>query len=132
LNISPKERLKQIFEDTIDSGGLYDGNLNEMDFYALLCKSTANNQLYRLLGCNLSMFNYKYENEDSVLIIFTIPMSVNMDNISVQENKHISEKIMDVLQLVEDCFITVDFMDLKTVKEDKFTYMTIVKKIKED
>jgi hypothetical protein len=39
---------------------------------------------------------------------------------------------MDVLKAVEDCFITVDYMDLKTVKEDKFLYMTIVKKIKEE
>jgi hypothetical protein len=39
---------------------------------------------------------------------------------------------MDIIQLVEECFITVDYMNLKTVKEDKFVYMTIVKKIKEE
>lgn len=132
MNITPKERLRQIFETTIDSGILYNGNINEIDFYALLCKSTSNNQLYKVLSCNLSMFNYQYENEDSVLIIFSIPSSLNVDKVPNQENKHISERIMDILQLVEECFITVDYMDLKTIKEDKFVYMTIVKKIKEE
>jgi hypothetical protein len=132
LNTSPKERLTQIFESTIDSGSIYNGNIDEIDFYSVLCKSTSNNQLYKILSCNLSMFNYKFEDEDSVLIIFSIPSSLNIDKIQNQENKHISERIMDIIQLVEECFITVDYMNLKTVKEDKFVYMTIVKKIKED
>ena len=132
MNITPKERLRQIFETTIDSGILYNGHINEIDYYSLLCKSTSNNQLYKVLSCNLSMFNYQYENEDSVLIIFSIPSSLNVDKVPNQENKHISERIMDILQLVEECFITVDYMDLKTIKEDKFVYMTIVKKIKEE
>jgi hypothetical protein len=132
LNTSPKERLTQIFESTIDSGSIYNGNIDEIDFYSVLCKSTSNNQLYKILSCNLSMFNYKFEDEDSVLIIFSIPSSLNIDKIQNQENKHISERIMDIIQLVEECFITVDYMNLKTVKEDKFVYMTIVKKIKEE
>lgn len=132
MNTSPKERLTQIFESTIDSGSIYNGNIDEIDFYSVLCKSTSNNQLYKILSCNLSMFNYKFEDEDSVLIIFSIPSSLNIDKIQNQENKHISERIMDIIQLVEECFITVDYMNLKTVKEDKFVYMTIVKKIKED
>ncbi len=132
MNITPKERLRQIFENTIDSGLQYNGNIDEIDFYSLLCKSTSNNQLYKILSCNLSMFNCKFENDDSILIIFSIPTSLNVDKIPNQENKHISERIMEILQIVEECFITVDYMNLKTIKEDKFTYMTIVKKIKEE
>lgn len=132
MNTSPKERLTQIFESTIDSGTVYNGNIDEIDFYAVLCKSTSNNQLYKILSCNLSMFNYKFENEDAVLIIFSIPSSLNTDKLPNQENKHISERIMDIIRLVEESFITVDYMNLKTIKEDKFVYMTIVKKIKEE
>ena len=124
--IEPRDRLKQIFETTIDSGLKHVGNINELDYYSLLCKSTASNKLYKILGCNVSMFNYEYKNEDSVLIIFSIPVTLN------NENKHVSERIMDILKVVEDCFITTDFMDLKNVKEDKFYYMTVVKSLKED
>lgn len=128
-NISPKERLKQIFESTIDSGLRYTEKIEDIDFYTLLCKSTANNQLYKIFNCNLTMFNYKFEDEESVLIVFAIPTSIPLDNKNKQENKHISEKIFDILKIIEECFITIDFMDLKNIKEDKFTYIVVVKKI---
>ena len=128
MNIKPKERLKQIYDLTEDSGLSFSGNLEDIDFYSLLCKATANNHLYKLFSCNLCMFNYSFEGEESVLIIFSIPLSTN----DTQESKHISERIMDVLKTIEDCFSTVDYMNLKTVKEDKFTYMTIVKKSKKE
>ena len=131
MNTPPKERLKQIFESTVDSGEKYCGNIDEIDYYALLCKSTSNNQLYKIFSCNLFMYNYSYKDEDSVLMVFSIPTSIN-NNDNQLENKHVSERILDVLKIVEECFVTVDFMDLKTVKEDKFLYMTIVKKIKEE
>lgn len=123
--IDPKNRLKQIFETTIDSGLKYSGDINEIDFYSLICTSTANNNLYRIINCNVVMFNCEYKNEESILMIFSIPLTLNDDT------KHISERIIDVLKLVEDCFITVDFMDLKNVKEDKFYYMIVIKNIKE-
>jgi len=126
--IDPTDRLKQIFETTIDTGLKYTGTIDELDYYSLLCQSTASNKLFSILNCNVSMFNYEYNNIDSILIIFSIPITINTNN----DNKHISERIMDILKLVEDCFITVDYMDLKNVKEDKFYYMTIIKSIKED
>lgn len=129
MNTSPKERLKQIYDLTLDTGLSYSGSLDEIDFYALLCKATANNHLYKIISCNLCMFNYKFENEDSVLVIFSIPSSLNSDT---QEMRHISERIMDVLKIIEECFATVDYMKLQNVKEDKFTYMTIIKKVKDD
>ena len=132
MNTLPKERFRQIFESTIDSGISYTGDLENIDFYSMLCKSTSNNQLYKILNCNLSMFNYKYQEADSILIIFSLPNSLNSDNVSSHDNKHISERIMEILQIVEECFITVDFMDLKSVKEEKFVYMTIIKKIKDE
>lgn len=124
-NIDPKVRLKQFFESTIDSGIKYSGNISEIDFYTLLCQSTTNNTMYKIINCNLLMFNCQHNNKDSVLMIFSIPLTNN-------ENKHISEKIMDVLKLIEDCFITTDYMDLKNSKEDKFYYLTVVKSLKDE
>lgn len=129
----PEERLRQIFDATCENGLKYDGNIEDIDFYSLFCKSTANNQLYKLFSCNLSMFQYKYENNDAILIIFSIPISLNtdgkIDGANQQENKHISERIMDIVKIVEEVFIVVDYMDLKNIKEDKFMYMVIVKKL---
>jgi len=130
MNTKPIDRLRQIYESTIESGISYSGNLEDIDFYSLLCKSTSNNQLYKIFSCNLYMYNYEFENEDSILMIFSIPVSLNNDN--QQENRHVSERVMEILKLVEECFSTVDYMKVKNVKEDKFIYMTVIKKIKED
>lgn len=126
MNIKPKERLKQIFDLTIESGLSHQGSLDELDFYSLLCKAATNNYLYKILGCNLCMFKYKFNGEDSILIIISIPLSLNEN---IQINKHISERIMDILKIIEESFSIIDFMNLKDVKEDKFFYMTIVKKL---
>lgn len=131
MNITPKERLKQIFEKTIDSGLTHSGDIEEIDFYSLLCKSTSNNQLYKIFSCNLSMFNYIYDHEDAILMIFSIPFSLNSDIVD-GENKHISERIMEVLKTVEECFTTLDYIDLKNIKEDKFSYLVVVKKLREE
>ena len=53
--MEPTERIKEIFETTCDSDFKYSGNIAEIDCYSLLCKATAMNKLYRLLGCNVLM-----------------------------------------------------------------------------
>ena len=124
--IDPKDRLKQIFESTIDTGIKHTGNINDLDYYSLLCKSTATNSIFSILNCNVSMFNFEFNKEDSVLMIFSIPITLSNDS------KHISERIMDIIKLVEDCFITIDYMSLKNIKDDKIFYMTVIKNVKED
>ena len=124
-NVEPKVRLRQIFESTIDSGIKHNGKIDELDYYTLLCQSTADNKIYKIIDCNLIMFNYQFNNKDSILMIFSVPLTNN-------ENKHVSEKIIDVLKLVEECFIIIDYIDLKNSKEDKFYYLTIIKSLKDE
>ena len=122
------ERLREIFNSTIDSGLDYSDSLENIDYYSLLCKATAENKLYKMFSCNLCMFNYKYFGEDSILILIAIPVNLNVE--TTNDTKHVSERMMDILKVLEDCFITIDYMNSKDVKEDKFIYMVMVKKIK--
>ena len=130
MNVLPKERLKQIYDNTIESGDYYSEKIDDIDFYSLLCKATASNNLYKIVGCNLCMFKTLYNESDSILILFSIPVSVNTDVVS--DNKHVSERIMEILKIIEDCFITVEYLNAKDIKEEKFVYILVVKKIKED
>ena len=119
-----KEKLKEIFESTVDSDAKYLGSVKDIDYYTLLCKSAAKDRLFKLMGNNMCMFNCKYDDYDSVLMLFSIP--VNSKEIG---SKHISERVMEVIESVEDCFTTIDFSSSKEVKEDKFVYMVVVKKL---
>lgn len=128
MKSNPVERLREIFNSTIESGIDYSGPMENIDYYSLLCKSTAENKLFKMFNCNICMFNYKFKNEDSVLILIAIPINVNVE--TTNDVKHVSERVIDILRVLEDCFITTDYMNSKDVKEDKFIYMTVIKKLK--
>jgi len=124
------EKLRNIFEVTIDIGEKIQLNdINEIDYYSILCKSIALNKMYKIFNCNVCSFNCDYENEDSIVMVFSIPISTQSQD---KDRKHPSEKAMDIIKVIEECFIDIDFMSFKEVKEDKFSYLTIIKKLKEE
>jgi len=125
---TPKDRLKQIFNSTIESGEDYSGPYENVDFYSLICKSAMNDHLYKIFSCNVMMFNYQFKDQKCVLLIFAIPIILNENN-QKDHNKHVSERIMEILKLVEETFITVEHMAVETIDEDKFTYMLVIKKV---
>lgn len=120
-----KEKLKEVFENTIDTGIKYEGSIENPEYYNLFCKAASKDQLYKLMGNNLCMFNCCYNNDDSIMIIFSIP-------INSQESgaKNVAERVMEVIGGVEDCFVTLDHVKSEEIKEDKFVYVTAIKKIK--
>ena len=119
-----KEKLRDVFENTIDSGIKYEGVIHSPDYYALVCKAASKDQLYKLMGNNLCMFNCSYETNDAVMILFSIPI-----NSQDSGAKNIAERVMEVIGGIEECFITLDHVKSEEVKEDKFVYVTAVKKI---
>jgi hypothetical protein len=120
-----KEKLKEILESTLESGLSYDGDLFSIDYFDLFCKATANEQLYKLLGTNLVMFRCEYENEESVLMLFSIPI-----NSEEHSAKTVAERVMEVITEVEKTLITLDFVHSEEIKDEKFLYVTIIKKLK--
>ena len=123
-----KDKLKEVFETTIEDDIRYDDPLDTIDYYALFCKSGARNQLYRVKNNNLCMYNCSYENSDAVLMIFAIPINSEEES----GGKYVAECIMDVIKTAEDCFVVLDYVNAKEVKEDKFVYVTLVKKVERE
>lgn len=124
------EKLDELYNKTLESDLKFDGKLNNIDFFSLLCKATSNNQMIKFRNSNLCMFNYKYEKQDSILMIFSIPLSDNSDDNKKQnKSKHITERIMDIIKILEEYFITLDYTDCKQIKEERFSYLTVIKKI---
>ena len=125
-----EERLRDIFDLTVESGTKVQINdIEEIDYYSLLYNAIGSNKIYKMYNCNLCSFNCDFEGEEAVIMIFSVPISTQSE---VIDKKHSSERIMDIIKTVEECFIGVDHMSFKEVKEDKFSYITIIKKIKEN
>ena len=123
-----KQRLKDIFETTIESGIKYEGSIENPDYYGLFCKAAANDQLYKLMGNNLCMFNCEVDNKDSVMMLFSIPINTSEESGA----KNVAERVMEVVQNIEECFITLDDVKSEVVPEDKFVYVTAIKKVGKD
>jgi hypothetical protein len=119
-----RERLKEIFESTVESDIKYDGSVDKIDYYNLFCKAASQENLYRIMGNNVCMFNCKYNDHDAVLIIFFIPI-----NVEDTGAKNVAERVMEIVEEIETCFVTLDFLKSQEVKEDKFIYITAVKRI---
>jgi ABC-type uncharacterized transport system substrate-binding protein len=118
---TPKNILLERYESTIKNGVKFEGNLEEINYFKTFSKADAKNQMFKMHGCNVCMLNYK---DDSVLIIFAIPIRSAVEG---DENKHVSERMMDVVKNIEDVFISVESMTASEVKEDKMIYLTIIK-----
>ena len=120
-----QDKLKEVFELTIDSGINFDGNLDEIDYYNLFCKAASNDKLYKVMGNNVCMFNCELDHDDAVLMIFFLPI-----NSEESGAKNIAERVMEVVEQIELCFISIDYLKSEEVKEDKFIYVSAVKKVK--
>lgn len=124
MNKIVEQKFRSAIEATLESEDLrYTGELKNMDYFSLFCKATAKDKLYKFLGLNVCMFNYLHENQDSLLIIFSIP------NGEESSTKDVADKVMDIVNLSEQLFITIDHLESTEIKDDKFIYTTIVKKI---
>lgn len=119
-----QDKLKEIFDNTIDVGIKYEGSCENPEYYNLFCKAAARNQLFKLMNNNLCMFNCKYGDKDAIMMIFSIP--INSDEHGA---KNIAERVMRILEEVEECFTTLDYVNSEEVKEDKFVYIVAVKKL---
>ena len=121
-------RLKEIFETTVESGIKYEGVLESPDYYSLFCKAASKDQLYKLMGNNICMFNCELENKEAIMIMFSIPINTSEESGA----KNVAERVMEVIENLELCFTTIDEVKSEVVQEDKFVYVTAVKKIGRD
>ena len=120
-----QQRLKEIFENTIEGGVKYEGSLDNPDYYGLFCKAAANEQLFKLMGNNICMFNCELNEKEAVMILFSIPINTSEESGA----KNVAERVMEVIENMELTFTTLDEVDSEIVQEDKFVYVTAVKEI---
>lgn len=119
------DKLNELYNKTLESDLRFDGKLNNIDYFSLICKATSNDHMIKFKDSNLSMFNYRFNNYDSILMLFSIPLTDNSGN----KKKHITEKIMNIIKILEQFFIILDHTECRQIKEEKFAYLTIIKKI---
>jgi len=122
-----KDKLQKIYSDVFDLDSIYKGDLEDINYVSQFCKAGEEGRLYSMSGNNICSFLHTYEDSSAALIIFAIPTNID-EEVGV---KHVAERVMDVIELCEQCFTTLDYSESKEVKEDRFVYVTIIKKFNE-
>ena len=123
-----QERTMEIFNQTLcyKKDLIYSGEVAEINHFNMLTKAGINDSLYKLMGCNMCMLNCKYEEKPGILIIFSIPIN------ETTGSKLIADRVMEIIENMEECFTTIDYMQSKEQKDEKFIYVTIIKIIGEE
>lgn len=118
------KKMKDIVDATKDSEMKYEENVcTGLDYYNLFCKAASKDQMYRVSGNNVCAFNCEFNNKDAVLLIFSIPINTPEETGA----KNVAERVMDIIEKLESCFVSLDYTQSEEVKEDKFIYITVIK-----
>jgi hypothetical protein len=124
---SPMEKLKKKFDETIESGMVYHGRIEDVNCCQLLQEAIKEDKVFKLYGTEAFLFNCKCDGLNSILLLFSLLAKQN--NETGEESKHVSERVMDIIKVLEDCFTVVDSIEVKDVKEDKRVYVVAIKKL---
>lgn len=116
-----KKKLKEAFDEVVGSDLTYNKSISDID-YTVLFKSMSAEKSWKVLGCTLCMFNFLFDSCPSILIVFCYYPKDDSGS------KHISEKTIDIISLLQDVFITLDYVDIITVKNEPYVYITAIKK----
>lgn len=103
-----QDRLLRIFNETVDEGEYLNKNLDEIDGFSEIF-GVNHERLYKFLNSSLCMFRYRYNDNDSVLMIIFVP--INLDN-EDNKSKHVSERIMESVKHLEETFISLDYLNI--------------------
>ncbi|MFW9871734.1 MAG: hypothetical protein ACFFG0_01440 [Candidatus Thorarchaeota archaeon] len=117
-----REKLKEVFESVVESDCKYDGSIKNINYIDLFYKAASKRNLFKLMGNDVCMFSCEHEGKDAVLMVFYIP--INSEETGA---KNVAERVMQVVEEVESCFVTLDYLNSEEVKEDKFVYVVVVK-----
>lgn len=117
-----KLKLKKAFEEVLISDLKYNKPIEDID-YTILTKAMAVDKTIKVLGCIVCMFNCTFENSSAVLIVFSYFPKDDSGS------KHISEKAIDIIDLLQEVFITLDHIDIINPKGEGYIYIVSVKKV---
>lgn len=117
------EKIIKVYNNTLNNYkfSYQYNNIDKLDLFKVFYKATEYDLVHRIMGCNMFMMNSTYNKNDSVLIVFMIPLTKEIGN------KAIADQVMEIVENIEICFTTVDYLKSFEKKEDKHVYVMAFK-----
>ena len=120
--MSKQEQVTKLishYQSMLESDSKLPYEIDKIDYFLALLNGPKEH-MFKLLDCNSIMYRYTMGDLDGVIIIFSIPSQNNVESTSGS-----SSKIMELLKIIEEAFVTVDYMACEELKDDKFIYYSI-------
>lgn len=128
--IPQEEKFKEMFDMTLESDHDYFGDLENINFFGLICTAAQGDFMRKIFNNDIVMFNTEYEDEDAVLIVVQIPVNVNEDDEEKPKTtKFVANRVMKMRFLAEKCLVQLDLCETTQENEDKFVYLKMIKKV---
>jgi len=120
------EKLLSLARKAVKEGPDFTGSIEDVDCYNLLCKAAESDKLYRLLGADFCIFRTTYEDKPALLLVFSLPVRISHDDPSdPQRGKHVSERSINILEMVEEALDSVD--RVITRQANQFVYLIMIR-----
>lgn len=129
--VPQEEKFREMFEMTLESDHDYCGDLNNPNFFGLICTAAQGDFMRKIYNNDIVMFNTEYEDEDAVLIVVQIPVNMNEEEQNTKGTKFVSSRVMKMIFLAEKCLVKLDVCQTYQENEDKFVYIKMIKKVGE-
>lgn len=124
-----EQKFKEMYDMTLESDHDYLGDLDNINFFGLICRAAQGNFMKKIFNNDIVMFTTRYQDEDAILIVVQIPVNISDEDESVKATKFVSNRVMKMIFLAETCLTELDVCTTHQENEDKFVYLKIIKKI---
>jgi len=111
--------IKKLFEKTKQIGEYYKGLMDENAFFKMKITAGLHEKLIIRNNIFLCMYKYIYEDCESILMNFSLPVNIIKER---GVNKSLSMRTIEIVNIAEKCFVTLDYMkvtEFKNVDNEK-------------
>lgn len=109
-------KLKSIFIETCEKGDYYEGTIGGIDFFRLRCIAASKNITHTINLAQVCMYKINYNESKGVLILFSLS----------SKEKNLNDKIIDIIQDIEDTFRNIMLLKIEEIKSEKMTYVYFI------
>ena len=125
------KKLNDIIEQVKEKNEYFETDIinEDIELFNLFLKSEEEKTSYLFKRCLLLSYNYIYQDNESLLFIFSIP-SYDVEKNKNSSQKSVNENILNLIKIFEEYFVYIDYINIKKEgQSNQFNYLIIIKKI---
>jgi len=118
MGVHNQRKYIDIFLKTVEKGIEYEGEIEKLNIL-----NTDPDKLHKINSNHVTMFKFKHQDKDSVLIFVCLPINSKKET---STSKSVAERVMNVIKDMEIAFTYLDYNSSNT-DSNAFIYLKMIK-----